>query len=73
MTELSIINEAGELRAVKDLRLGEYFKRKPGAAKVYVRGAYARDSKRYSGQDWDDMNREIWLKGDTLVFVGFTF
>jgi len=49
--------------------------------KVYVRGAWVTnkdggwsDGKgRYSCQDVDDMNKEVFVKGDKLVVVGFTF
>ena len=58
---------------VRDLPVGEYVKRKPDAKATYTRGAYDRASKRYALADCDDVGREIWVKGDTLVFVGFTY
>lgn len=60
-----------DLVKVKDLKKGELFKRKAGAAAVYVRGDYVRDTglNKYSCIDYDDICREIFLKGDTLVTV----
>jgi hypothetical protein len=40
---------------------------------VYIRGDYDRASKRYSLQDTEDMNREIFLAGKTQVVIGFTY
>jgi hypothetical protein len=51
----------------------EYIKRHHDSQKVYIRGHYDRESKRYSLMDCEDMNREIFLKGSTMVFVGFTY
>jgi hypothetical protein len=58
---------------IRDLPKGEYIRRKHDAATTYIRGEYDRSSKRYELRDCDDMNRSIWLKGDTLVTVGFTY
>lgn len=58
---------------LSDLKRGEFFRRKPDAQKTYRRGVYDRFEKKYSGEDWDDISREILLKGSTLVYVGFDF
>ena len=52
---------------------GEYVKRKADATTVYIRGDYDRASKSYSLTDCDDMNREIFVKANKRVFVGFTY
>jgi ribosomal protein L31E len=52
---------------------GEFIKRKNTSTKMYIRGHYDRATKTYSLIDWEDINREIFLKGTTKVFVGFTF
>lgn len=52
---------------------GEYVKRKPDAKTVYIRGAYDRATKTYSLTDAQDMNREIFLKPGTIVYIGFTY
>lgn len=59
-----------ELRKVKR---GDFFKRTETAKTVYIRGEYDRESKRFSCLCFDDMNREIFLKANTRVFVGFDF
>jgi len=58
---------------IKDLKAGEFFKRKPDAKGVFVRGDYDRSSKSFSAHDFDDICREIFIKADKTVFVGFTF
>ena len=60
-------------KALRDVKPGEYFKRKADARAVFVRGAYDRSSKRISATDFDDINRELLLKPAAIVFVGFTF
>ena len=52
---------------------GEYIRRKADSKVTYIRGHYDRQSKTYSLTDAEDMNREIFLKGSTIVFVGFTY
>lgn len=59
--------------ALKDLSNGSYFKRKEGAKAVYIRGDFDRASKTYSCVSFDDMNKEIFLKGQTNVFTDFEF
>jgi hypothetical protein len=58
---------------LRDLKAGTFFRRKPDAAKVYVRGEYLSGEKKFSCTDYGDMNREIFLVGTTPVFVGFCF
>ena len=52
---------------------GEYFKKSETSKKVYIRGPFDRYSKAYSCRDFEDVNREIFVKGTTNVAVGFTF
>ena len=58
---------------LKDCKQGEYIMRKPNSKKVYIKHDYDRSTKRYSLMDTEDINRSIWLKGNTLVFIGFTY
>ena len=59
---------------IKDIPRGEYFRRTSTSAKVYIRGEYIRGTtRRYSCMDTEDANREIFLKGTTVVVVGFTY
>lgn len=41
--------------------------------KTYIRGDYVRENKKYSLIDADDMNREVFISGDTRLMVGFTY
>lgn len=58
---------------LKNVKPGDFFKRKPDAKKVYTRGEYDRASKRFAGNDWGDISRAVYLKGSAVVFIGFTF
>lgn len=61
---------AKQLRHVKQ---GDTFKRKPDAITTFIRNHYNRKDDfgpaNFSASDSDDMNREIFLKPSTLVFV----
>jgi hypothetical protein len=61
------------MKAIKDLKKGEYFKRSATARAVYCRGQYMRESKRIAAQRFDDISMFIYLKPETLVFVDFEF
>lgn len=67
------MTETTTTKALRDVKPGEYFKRKPDARAVFVRGAYDRSSKRISATDFEDMNRELLLQPSAAVYVGFTF
>ena len=64
-----------ELRKVKQ---GEYFRRKPMAKTEFIRGHYNRKNQ-YDGfanfacNDTEDMNREIFLKPSTMVYIEPTY
>ena len=58
---------------LKDVRRGEFLRRKLDSKKTYTRGEYDRSYKRYRCDDWDDISRDIMLKGSQLVWVGFEF
>lgn len=58
---------------LKDVKLGEFITRKPNLNKVYIRGSYARENKKFSLTDMDDFNRYIYLTGETIVYTGFTY
>lgn len=62
-----------QVAPLRSLAEGTFFKRKPDAARVYVRGEYIRGANKYSCYWFDDVNREILLSGDTVVTVGFDF
>jgi len=60
-------------KLVKDLKKGEYFKRKADAKTVYCRGEYIRSSKKFAACDFDDHCRFVYLNPNTVVFVDFEF
>lgn len=62
-----------EQKKLKDLKNGEYLKRNQETNNVFVRGEYCRENKTYELHRFDNVNRVIYLKGDSLVWVGFTF
>jgi hypothetical protein len=68
--EGSINVSSGQPYPVKDIRKGELVKRKPGAKKFYQVEGYDRSERKYVLQDWDDISRTIYVKGDTLVYLG---
>jgi hypothetical protein len=59
--------------ALKDLPKGEFFKMKPDAKRVYIRGEYDRSEKKYDCYAFDDMNYSRMIDGKKQVFAGFTF
>ena len=58
---------------LKSIKQGDYFKRKVDAKTVYIRGEYCKASKAYSCIDAEDINKELMIKGDKVVVIGFTY
>ena len=65
---------------LKDVKRDELFQRNTTTSKVYIKVEYVRGYdylgrklNKYSCTDWDDINREIFLKGDTIVYIDMTF
>lgn len=58
---------------IKQVKQGDYFKRKADAKAVYIRGEYCKASKAYSCIDTDNINKELMIKGDKIVVIGFTY
>lgn len=58
---------------LRDVKPGEFVRRKQDAKTTYVKGAYDRATKTYSLTDFDDFNREIFVKATAVVWVGFDF
>jgi len=62
---------------LKDLKQGDYFILKdisePKESQVYIRGEYDRSSKKYLCGKFIDVGASRLLKGDTEVYVEFTF
>ena len=61
--------------ALRHLNVGDLVKRKPNAKAVYVINHRNKATKtrlaEYSLSDYEDMNREIFLKEDTIVYTIF--
>ena len=58
-----------ELKKRKEL----YFKKKETSNTVYMVNHYNREDKTYSCSSVDDINHEVFIKSNKLVFVGFTY
>jgi hypothetical protein len=58
---------------LRDVKPGEFVRRKPDAKKTYVKEAYDRTTKTFCLQDFDDISRQVYVKGDKLVWIGFDF
>lgn len=67
--------EDGEAKpvALKNVKPGDYVKRKSDSKTVYIKGAYDRATKSFELQDTEDMNRFVYIKADKLVYIGFTY
>ena len=62
-----------ESAKLKDVKKGDFVKRKIDSNKIFIRGDYCRFEKRYELIDVDDVNRFVYLKGSTAVFIGFDY
>lgn len=61
-------------RTIRELTKGEFFRfTQSDMAPVWVRGEYSREAKKYSTHRFDDVNHERLLRGNRVVWVGFTF
>ena len=63
---------------IKDLKKGDYFTLKnygdyPADNRVYIRGDYCRECKKYSCVKFDDMNAETLKGGAVIVYTDFIF
>lgn len=61
------------MKKISEVKKGDYVKRKLESNIVFIRSDYDRSSKTYSLQDTSDMNREVFLKGSTLVYTSEDF
>jgi len=59
--------------AIETVKKGDFFRRKPEAKTTFSREDFCRYSKKYEGQDFEDMNRVCYFKKGTLVFINFEF
>ena len=64
----------GKFIQLKDVKKGEYIRLTRPAKTTYIRGDFVRDGlNKYSVINFDDMNKERFLRGATKVWVDFTF
>lgn len=54
---------------LKDVKQGVLIQRKLDSKTLYVKNHYDRASKSYSLTDIEDINREIFIKANTLVYI----
>ena len=52
---------------------GAFILRTPNARTVYIRGDYDTARKKYSCTDAENSTREIFLAGDAVVYVNFSY
>lgn len=61
-------------KSIRELPKGELFRLKDSeTAPVWVRDEYIPSEKKFSTHKYDDANHERLFKGETEVYVGFTF
>ena len=70
------LDHVEQVAKLKDLKKGEFFQRmrngKP-SQKVYTKGAWEIAEKKFWCDSEEDISEGIFLKSNTLVFVGFTY
>jgi hypothetical protein len=57
----------------KQIKKGDYIKRKETAHKVYQANGYCKLNRAYEFNDTNDISNAIYIKGDKPVFTGFTY
>ena len=62
-----------EEKMIKELKKGEFLKRKADAKEVYIKDYYDRASKSFCCIAYSDINNWVFIKANKKVFVGFTF
>lgn len=62
-----------EEKTIRELKKGEFLKRKPDAKEVYIKGDYDKASKSFCCVAYSDINKWVFIKATKRVFVGFTF
>lgn len=61
-------------QTIRSLKKGEFFRLiDSDTAPVWVRGEYSRETRKYSTHRFDDVNHERLLRGNQLIWVGFTY
>jgi hypothetical protein len=60
-------------KTLKDVKKGEFIKRKAEHSKVYQKGEYDRSFKAFWLHDMGDISRSILVKSNKLVFCNFEY
>jgi hypothetical protein len=59
---------------LKDLKKGDFFKRRPTSKKVYMKGDYDRSDKTYECNSTDDVwSTGIFIKPNKVVYTDFEY
>jgi hypothetical protein len=58
---------------LKNVKPGDFVKRKADSKAVYIKGAYDRTTKSFELIDTDDINKVVYIKANKPVYVGFTY
>lgn len=59
--------------ALRNVKPGDFVKRKADSKAVYIKGPYDKTTKSFSLVDVEDINRCIVMKADKPVVAGFTY
>ena len=62
-----------QAKKMREIKSGEYFKRKTDSNIVYVKGEYDREMKKYWGYKFEDICEGRFFGPNSIVYVGFTF
>jgi|TARA_R110000764_G_scaffold207838_1_gene293430 hypothetical protein len=78
MREGFTINEVKMIKIIditelSDLNVGDYFKLSLEAKRIYIKGEYLKEDKRFRCEDAEDISRERFLKPDSVVFTAFEY
>jgi hypothetical protein len=58
-----------ENNTVENIKKDELVKRSPTAKKLYLRGDYCRETKKYLLTDYADIGRDITVKKGTVLYL----
>jgi hypothetical protein len=58
-----------------DVQINDFIMRKPNSNTVFIKekNSYDRSTKRFCVSDTMNINRSLYLKGSTIVYIGFTY
>lgn len=62
-----------DITELSDLNVGDYFKLSLEAKRIYIKGGYLKEDKRFRCEDAEDISRERFLKPDSVVFTAFEY